>query len=256
MLDRYDPLQWALKLVKQGIPVFPLKANSKVPMTTHGYLDASTNQSTVRNWFNTGNANIGIRLDTVGLVVVDIDNHDSNDGKLTLFKWQQAGRPLTSKYVETTPHDGLHYFFKSKVVLKDKVLTDSVELKTKQIIVAPSVIDNRRYTPVKDNEIMSVDYLPDWLLTGCKPLKPPEFKNKPFEKTWTGTLLDEIVSGTNKGERNIYLTSLLGKILATRCDSQTAYELLMFANDHLTPALPERELNTIFKSILKRELSK
>lgn len=73
-------------------------------------------------------------------------------------------------------------------------------------------------------------------------------------KSWTGKLLDQLVTGTDQGQRNIYLTSLLGKLLHTGCDGDTAYSLLVFANEHLTPPLPDREVNTIFKSLLKRAL--
>ena len=65
-------------------------------------------------------------------------------------------------------------------------------------------------------------------------------------------MLDDLVAGTGEGSRNSYLTSLLGKLLRTGCNGMTAYELLQYANERSQPPLPDKEVNTIFKSIIKR----
>ena len=53
--------------------MFPLKPRDKVPATTHGVKDATTDEATIREWWaKTPNANIGFATGD-GIVVVDID---------------------------------------------------------------------------------------------------------------------------------------------------------------------------------------
>lgn len=51
----------ALWYAEQGIPVFPLKPGAKTPATTHGVLDATTDQARIRAWWTAQpRANIGL----------------------------------------------------------------------------------------------------------------------------------------------------------------------------------------------------
>lgn len=248
----------ALKLADQGLQVFPLQANSKRPITPHGYLDANNDLAQIGEWFDHEQPyNLGLRLDTASLVVIDIDHHTQVDGRHVLNEWQAKGMALIPQYAEQTPHDGLHYFFKSQQPLSDKVIVPGIELKTKQIIIAPSQLDGKAYQPIKGTDLSQLSSLPEWLVnlltsqqTAHTTLQHRLYKN------WTGKLLDQLVTGTDQGQRNIYLTSLLGKLLHTGCDGDTAYSLLFFANDHLNPPLPDQEVNTIFKSLMKRTTQK
>lgn len=246
----------ALKLAKQGFQVFPLQANSKRPVTAHGYLDATDNLTQLDEWFdNDRQYNLGLRLAGTGIVVVDIDHHTQVDGRKVLKQWQTNGMTLIPQYAEQTPHDGLHYFFKTNQKLPDKVIVPSIELKTKQIMMAPSQLDGKPYQTIKGTDLTRLSPLPAWLVNL---LTSQQTAHKTLQhrlyKSWTGKLLDQLVTGTDQGQRNVYLTSLLGKLLHTGCDGDTAYSLLVFANEHLTPPLPDQEVNTIFKSLLKRAL--
>lgn len=247
--------QRALLLANQGFQVFPLEANSKRPLTEHGYKDASDNPAQIHEWFdNQQHHNIGLRLDTKQIVVIDIDHHQHGNGIDVLKQWQRQGMKLVPDYAEQTPHAGLHYFFSSQTVLADTVIVPNIELKTKQIIIAPSRIDGKAYHPIKGRDLVDLSPLPAWLMNKLAGQSSANnWHQDGLYKSWTGQLLDELVTGTEQGQRNIYLTSVLGKLLRTGCDSDTAHILLVFANEHLTPPLPSREINTIFKSILKRD---
>lgn len=97
----------AHKLAKQGLKVFPLQANSKRPVTAHGYLDATDNLIQLGEWFdNDRQYNLGLRLADTGIVVVDIDHHTQIDGRKVLKQWQAKGMTLIPQYAEQTPHDG------------------------------------------------------------------------------------------------------------------------------------------------------
>lgn len=249
----------ALKLARDGLPVFPLSSNRKVPIKgSQGYLDATTDIETIAGWFeHVPRANLGMRLDAASLLVVDVDRHGDADGVATLKRLNQGGKQLPADtYIEKTPNDGLHYFFKvaEPASIRRKVdLYPSIDVLHDFVMIAPSVIDGRRYEAIEP--VNSIKPAPQWLLRDLLPgqrmNETPEHASN-IRKTWAGRVLDELVAGTSEGNRNSFLASLLGKILNTGCQSSTAYELLQYANDQLQPPLPAKEVNAIFKSIIKR----
>jgi Bifunctional DNA primase/polymerase, N-terminal/Phage integrase family len=76
VLDRErqaELLEAALEYTGRGLPVFP--CNGKVPLTEHGFQDASTDTATVLAWWTRWpESNIGIATGAAsGLVVLDVD---------------------------------------------------------------------------------------------------------------------------------------------------------------------------------------
>lgn len=65
----------ALSYAAQGWPVFPCEEAGKLPLTSHGLKDATTDPKSIRQWWNRWpNANIGIPTGPAsGFVVIDID---------------------------------------------------------------------------------------------------------------------------------------------------------------------------------------
>lgn len=259
MMTANARLTRALQLARDGIAVYLLASNSKVPLKgTQGYKDATTDIPTIKGWFeHEPRANLGIRLDTAKLLVIDIDRHGEVDGVQTLWELNKHGKQLSADtYIEQTPHDGLHYFFKCSHELTFKRRTGlypGVDVLADFVLVAPSEINGNVYRAI-DSTKPIVD-VPQWLIDDLLPSqrlnRAPQHALQ-IRKTWAGRMLDELVAGTGEGSRNSYLTSLLGKLLRTGCDGMTAYELLQYANERLQPPLPDKEVNTIFKSIIKR----
>lgn len=250
----------ALQLARDGIAVYPLASNSKVPLKgTQGYKDATTDIQTINGWFeHVPRANLGIRLDQAKLLVIDIDRHGEVDGGQTLRELNKHGKQLPADtYIEQTPHDGLHYFFKCSHELttfkRRTGLYPGIDVLADFVLVAPSSINGSAYRVIDSTK--PIADVPRWLIDDLLPSqrmnKTPEHASQ-IRKTWAGRMLDDLVTGTGEGSRNSYLTSLLGKLLRTGCDGMTAYELLQYANERLQPPLPDKEVNTIFKSIIKR----
>lgn len=76
-------------------------------------------------------------------------------------------------------------------------------------------------------------------------------------KKYTAVLLEEIVQGIQESERNVWLTKITGKLIALGMEPMEAYQFITVINEKfIQPPLPDREVNTIFKSILKRESQK
>lgn len=249
----------ALALADHGFRVFPLSPNSKVPLKgTHGYKDATNDLETVFSWIIAEpRMNLGLSLDS--LLVVDIDIHDSeHNGRESLLKLAKKGYQLpTNTYIEQTPSGGLHYFFKydGKPTRKVNIL-DGIDLLTDFAVISPSEVNGKPYKPIGKYQIKDAVPAPQWLIDMMKPDKKQDFSFTVVRpKKYTGRLIDEICVGAVQGNRNEWLTKTCGLLFATGADPQNIYYLFMNINADKV-GLPEKEAQTIFDSILKRERGK
>lgn len=264
----------AQSLAKNGVKVYPLSAGSKIPVQgSHGEHDATDDLDTIKKWFNYNpNFNLAINLQASNLAVVDLDNHENaTNGVQNYSKYiRNHGSSYVDSlktYTEITPRNGLHIFYKLNQDLgnKDIQLMPGVELLTGKTVIAPSFINefNKGYrAEYQDFQILGYDKvqtLPGWIVDLAKEAqqrttKPAAvYENyQPGQKRWTGRLLDGLVHGAPKGDRNNYLTQLTGKMFRVGADSDSIYNLLVFANSNCEPPLPDHEVNSIFGSILKK----
>ncbi|MDA5388581.1 bifunctional DNA primase/polymerase [Loigolactobacillus backii] len=222
---------------------------------------------TIRNWWNDDPYNIGLRLTDKRLIVFDIDvKHGSGVNGLDSYKKLISERhyePLPSdSYIERTPKGGLHWFLSYPEGTPIKNIQGAffhgsgIDLITNGVPVYPSTIVGNEYTPLENKTLLDVKPAPQWVLDEFRPTRTnfSVTSSSIRTKKYTGKLLDEIVSGSEKGSRNAYLTRLAGKMFAVGADAKTIYNLLLVTNDNfLDERLPEKEVNTIFSSILKRE---
>lgn len=73
----------------------------------------------------------------------------------------------------------------------------------------------------------------------------------------TGELLNKIVEGVDDGNRNAWLTSICGSIIANGTELENAYTFLQVINDNFVREPVEMsEINNIFKSVIKMEATK
>lgn len=256
-------LDTALELIEMGIYVFPTSPNSKIPLKgTHGEKDSTTDKEIVTKWFKDTDNNIGINLKKSCLMVVDVDMHGNGNGRHNLLKvFQIYGRLPDDTLIERTPHNGLHYFFKvpGGIDVKSKTSTffdqSGIDLMCNNILIAPSSIDGASYAHAAGS-YDDIKQAPTWLLEFVqdKPANNVSY-GTPRLKKYTGRLLDKVASGSGKGQRNDYITSLAGSMLAVGTDASNVYELLSAINKNfISPPLPQKELDTIYSSVVSREL--
>ena len=162
-----NKLQIALHYTSLGIPVLPLNyvtppgtcscgeakpcKKGKHPLgrlVPHGLTDASTDESTVRQWFDGTPYNIGICTGTVsGFFVLDRDDKDGGDKSLTALEAEHS--PLPSTVTQRTGN-GVHYLFKMptgrEVKNSVKKLAAGLDIRGTggYICAAPSVHENGR----------------------------------------------------------------------------------------------------------------
>src|ERR1700722_19073193 len=64
----------ALDYARRGWQVFPCAPRAKIPLTEHGFHDATTDPDQINRWWRDNPAaNIGIATGDANLVVIDID---------------------------------------------------------------------------------------------------------------------------------------------------------------------------------------
>lgn len=261
-MREFATLDKAIELAQQGYEVYPLIENTKKPPKgVAGYKDATSDQNTIFAWFKNHPAyNLGLRLDLSDLLVVDIDMHDSaKNGKDSLFELQRQGKTLPpDTYIEKTAGGGLHYFFKYTGDKMRKVdVWPGIDLLTDFTVIAPSEINGKPYEPLDGRTLADIKPAPQWLvdkLAGQKVSWTSERAYTTRQKKYTGRLLDEFVTGTTQGNRNAWLTKIAGRMFGVGAAPKTVYNMLSVINDSFVdPALPSKEVNVIFQSILKRE---
>lgn len=266
----------ALGYAKIGLPVFPLAKLSKVPLkNTSGFKQATTDEEQIFEWFiQSEPLNIGISLVDTPYFVVDCDRHtDEQDGLKSLMELSKGEPLLDGAVTVKTPNDGIHFYFKQPKGIEIK---NQIGFKTgldiiKNFVVGPGSRVKRQDGTVGTYEVIngsldSIGEAPAFILNAITSNQQPKESSEVYTldysssgntKKYTATLLEEIVQGVNESERNVWVTRVTGKLLRLGMSSKEAYEFLLVVNENFVcPPLPDKEVNTIFKSILKAESNK
>lgn len=262
-MKEFEMMDKALELAHQGYKIFPLIPGDKRPIKGQSYHTATDDEKTIFDqYINDKPYNIGLRLDTSNLLVVDIDVHSQDkNGRQSLYKWQDQGKHLPEDtYIEKTPNGGLHYFFKySGPRVRISNIMPGIDVLSDFCVIAPSQTPNGCYAPLNDNKgLADVVEAPRWLIELIQPKTQnvfvPNAEQMGQSKKWFGRLLDEMVQGADQGNRNAWLTRIAGKLFWTGADSDTVYFFLMAIDrEFLDQPLSENEVRNVYKSILKKE---
>ena len=103
----------ARRYASHGIPVFPCVPGGKQPLTPTGFHDASASRAVVERWWRrTPEANIGLPTGVaVGVVVVDVDVHDSGSGYAAFDHAHRKGLTQGWGWLVRTPSGGMHAYY-------------------------------------------------------------------------------------------------------------------------------------------------
>ena len=104
----------ALAYAGYGWPVFPLKPRTKIPVTPHGFKDATTNLERIDGWWTNTQYNIGIPTG-IAFDVIDIDVPDGPASLATILATTvdpKTGKGLLpdAHGVVATASGGTHYY--------------------------------------------------------------------------------------------------------------------------------------------------
>jgi hypothetical protein len=109
----------AISYAARGWLVIPCRPNTKLPQTSHGVKDATTNEATIRAWWTRWpNANIALACGkNSGVYVVDIDvsDEDVEAGIKAVDGWASLEKmgSLPETMMQKSPRGGGHFFFKT-----------------------------------------------------------------------------------------------------------------------------------------------
>lgn len=102
----------ALASARGGRPVFPCVPGEKRPATAHGFLDATTDERQIREWWRRGpTANVAIPTGSLTVDVLDLDVRADGDGWAAFERLKQAGLLVGAQAAVRTRSGGLHLYF-------------------------------------------------------------------------------------------------------------------------------------------------
>ncbi|WP_308534452.1 bifunctional DNA primase/polymerase [uncultured Leuconostoc sp.] len=251
------------ELIMQGFAVYLLSQGTNVPYEgSRGHLDATNDVRELTDMFLKygANSNIGISLKDTGLVVLDIDRHSTNGFQSLIHSGHTLN--LDDLVWERTPRSGAHIFFKIPDGVKaDELKHDlmaGVELLTDKVTISPSVklVDGTEaeYKHFGGN-ISECSVMPDWLVKMASNVATGGNKQtKRVPKYSMNQRLEMILNGFQKGERNNQVMSFSGWLLSIRdINPNLVYALVQKINFESDEPLPDKEVNTIFRSAYNRQ---
>jgi hypothetical protein len=109
-----ETLRQALACASRGWPVFPCMAGRKIPLTRHGFRDATTDEQRITAWFGSRpDWNLAIATGAPGPDVLDVDDHGpAGNGYLAFATLTKTGLVDGAAAYVRTPSGGLHAYFR------------------------------------------------------------------------------------------------------------------------------------------------
>jgi hypothetical protein len=142
-------LRQALAFARRGWPVFPCLPGQKIPATRHGYLDATTREQQITQWFGHGaNWNLAIATGAPGPDVLDVDHHGpAGNGYAAFAKLHRAGLVDGAAAYVRTPAGGMHAYFTGSDQHNGRLPSHHLDFRSRggYIVSPPSQIDGRPY---------------------------------------------------------------------------------------------------------------
>lgn len=228
----------ALSCLESGWAVFPLIPNSKVPLTPHGFKDASKDPEVIKQyWKANPEANIGIATGMVsGIAVIDVDVKNGAKGYESLSLIHDLDATLSA----STPTGGLHIYCILQEPLPGKNgYLPGIDLKSDGgYVVGPgSVIDGKEYEWVDPESHLACVPASVIKRMAEKQAAPP-LASQPGDDTIT------------EGSRNAVLASIAGTMRRRGLKADEIAAALKTVNtNRCSPPLPEPEVNAIAQSV-------
>jgi putative DNA primase/helicase len=241
----------ALTSAKMGWHIFPVERHGKKPLTPNGYKDASTYAAKIEEWWaKWPNANIGLACRESGIIAIDIDQ-DEERGLDGLQTWAD----LTEKFgiddntiTSITGRRGYHILYEVSSISdfdpRGKLgQGDDIQVKWHgYIILPPSIHPNGRiYCWEVSHRPDEIDMLP----------LPPALADLLTSPNKSERLHNLHPSEIAVGGRNSYLTSVAGYWQSQGKSDDELVELLNRKNAELASPLDRKEVESIYRSILR-----
>ncbi|WP_341864452.1 bifunctional DNA primase/polymerase [Leuconostoc citreum] len=249
------------ELIEQGFKVYLLAQGTNTPYKgSNGHLDATDDVYRLIDMFNQygANSNVAITLRDSKLVALDIDRHTSDKNGLQTLKQLGITPNFDNEAIETTPRNGLHVFYRVPdnldVTSLKRNIGSGLEVVTDKITVAPSVKGGVAYKHF-GKSFNEASMMPKWLIDLASNVPTSGDKQtKRVPKYSIDQRLEMLINGFETGQRNDQAMSFSGWLLSIRgIDPNLVYELVQKINSESDEPLPDKEVNTIFRSAYNRQ---
>jgi len=159
-------LQAALDYSRLGLPVFPCRPD-KTPYTPNGFKNATTDEKTIRGWWNLyPDLLIGMPTGkSSGVSVLDIDGAEGEAGLATLL----ANNNMPDAPCVRTGRGGRHYWFSHRDGIKNSQSTIAPGIDVRgeggYVILPPSSSKHGAYSWIRkfSDKLAELPNFPDWL---------------------------------------------------------------------------------------------
>ena len=224
----------ALALASKGYSVFPCKPEQKVPLTTHGFHDATNEEAIITAWWQkTPAANIGLPTGkTNNISVIDIDSEEG---------WDIIARlNIPPSFTIQTPRGGRHIYYKympelqtgANIMQKIDVRNDGA-----YVLVPPSIVNGNEYKIIHHLAIQNLPF---------NPLpKAPKANGTTESNKWIVSLL----KGVPERMRNDTAIRLVGYFHKKNIPADVIYQILVPFASKCSPPMELEELQRTIESV-------
>jgi hypothetical protein len=232
--------------------IFPLKPQGKEPLTSAGYLDATADITTIKQWWRRWpRANIGLAPAPSGLLVLDIDGPIGEESAARLGLLAEPTLVCTTGRTDGGRH---LYFTHPGFVVSNKGLAPKLDVRSDMgyVVLPPSIHPTGvpyRWSGSR-NDLRD---LPPAALGALRAVQHEAVPAIALNRAADIASLEQV----GEGARDELLTSWAGRLFAKGLLATEVYETLLNMNaTRCRPALPVADILRIVRSIGGREGAK
>ena len=235
-------LNWALRYIRLGWPVIPLRG--KLPLTPHGSKDATLNESQARTWWQQWPAaNVGIATGH-RFFVVDVDIKSGGEETWDMLRAQHGALPETIEQLTGTGGKHILYLLPDFPVLNSQgKIGPGIDIRGTggYIVAAPSIHpDTKRpyeWDGLAEIENQKLLPAPPWLLKLLQQSEARAQAPKPIPQS------------ISEGGRNDTLFRVGARLRRLGFSAEEIFTSLKVTNHtRCQPPLPDTEVHTIAQS--------
>jgi hypothetical protein len=240
-------LRQALAYASRGWPVFPCMYGRKIPLTRHGFRDATTDERRITAWFGSRpDWNLAIATGAPGPDVLDVDQHGpAGNGYAAFAKLRHAGLVDGAAAYVRTPSGGLHAYFRGSDQRNGHLPAHHLDFRSRggYVLAPPSHVDGKPYQLIR---VADADGGLDWA-TVTALLEPQRQAARPQPHLDPGRDLSHLarwVAAQPEGNRNAGLFWAANRAL----DADPAADLSPLATAARQAGLDDREITRTLDS--------
>jgi len=145
------PREAAHRYAEAGWPVFPCVTGEKLPVTEHGFLDATTDHGQIDKWWDAnGLRNVAIATGAPGPDVLDVDLREEGSGYVAYNRLKREGLVPDPLAIVRTPSGGMHAYYQGTDQRNGHIAREHLDYRAQggYVVAPPSTVGGRRYEVV------------------------------------------------------------------------------------------------------------